>query len=198
MTPLPPFHDDLDACFREAWRLLDEGTRRNRTAFHTPALATLDREGRPQVRTVVLRAADATAGTLRFHCDRRSAKAAEIAATGEAALHGYDAGAKVQIRVRGSAGLHTDDALADAAWAGSLAMSRVCYGTAPAPGAVIPTGGDYALPDEDAAATLGRPNFCAVVVRAERLEFLYLDRRGHRRAAWTRGEAGWAGAWLVP
>jgi pyridoxamine 5'-phosphate oxidase len=197
MDPLPPFHDDLGAALTEVWRLLEEGPALRRNAFHMPALATVDAHGHPQVRTVVLRAADRAAGTLRFHCDRRSAKAAEIAASGHAALHGYDTPAKIQIRASGPAQLHTDDALAEAAWAGAMAMSRVCYGADPAPGAILPTGDAYALPDAETALTSGRPNFCAVVVTLARLEFLFLDRRGHRRAAWDRAD-DWRGCWLAP
>jgi hypothetical protein len=77
-------------------------------------------------------------------------------------------------------------------------MSRVCYGADPAPGTTLPTGGAYTLPDEATAATLGRPHFMAVSVRAAHLDFLYLDRRGHRRAAWTRGPGDWAGGWIAP
>ncbi len=98
---------------------------------------------------------------------------------------------------RGRAALHTDDALAEAAWTGSRAMSRVCYGAEPGPGTSLPAGDAYSLPDETAAATLGRPHFAAVLVRAERLDFLYLDRRGHRRAAW-HAAGGWSGGWIAP
>ncbi|MFD1301274.1 pyridoxamine 5'-phosphate oxidase family protein [Methylobacterium marchantiae] len=198
MTPLPDFYDDIEASLAHLWRLLEEGPRLRRNAFHMPALATVDETGAPQLRTIVLREAEAVAGTLRFHCDRRSRKAAEIAATGRAALHGYDSASKVQIRISGTAMLHTDDALADEAWAGSLVMSRVCYGVAPGPGVELASGDAYSLPETDAAIALGRPNFCAVVVTATRLEFLFLDRRGHRRAAWTREGAGWTGTWLAP
>jgi pyridoxamine 5'-phosphate oxidase len=197
-APLPAFYDDLDATFAEAWRLLADGAAQGRSGFHLPALATLGADGAPRLRTVVLRAADDADGTLRFHCDRRSDKAAEIRARPACALAAYDDAAKVQIRVEGRASLHTDDAVADAAWAGSRAMSRVCYGSEPGPGTVLPAGGAYALPDEGTAATLGRPHFAAVVVRAERLDFLYLDRRGHRRAAWRRSETGWQGGWRAP
>lgn len=197
-APLPAFHDDLAAAHAELWRLLAEGVLHGRSAFHTPSLATIDELGRPRLRTVVLRAADAEAGLLRFHCDRRSDKADELARHARCALHAYDRHAKVQIRVEGSATLHTDDAVADAAWAGSRAMSRVGYGIEPAPGTGLASGGAYAVPDEAADATVGRPNFCAVAVRAETLDFLYLDRRGHRRAGWRRDGGGWAGAWRVP
>lgn len=198
LDPLPPFYDDLDAFRAEAWRRLAEGAETGRSPFHLPALATVDAGGRPRLRTVVLREADAGAGTLRFHCDARSDKAREITAGSAAALHVYDAGAKLQVRIEGSARLHRDDPVAEAAWAGSRAMSRVCYGTDPAPGTPIPEGGAYALPDEDPEARIGRENFCAVLVRAERLDLLYLDRRGHRRAVFSRDGDVWVGRWVTP
>ncbi|TXN26000.1 pyridoxamine 5'-phosphate oxidase family protein [Methylobacterium sp. WL19] len=196
--PLPDFFDDLDASLAHLWRLLEDGPRLRRNAFHMPALATVDADGCPQVRTIVLREAERRTGILRFHCDRRSRKADEIAASGRAALHGYDSASKVQIRVSGPATLHTNDALADAAWDGSMTMSRVCYGVAPGPGTELTSGEGYSLPETDAAIAAGRPNFCAVQVSATRLEFLFLDRRGHRRAAWKRDGDGWAGTWLAP
>jgi len=197
MTPLPAFYDDLDASFAELWRLLADGVVHGRSGFHLVSLATLA-AGRPRLRTVVLRAAEGEAGALRFHCDQRSDKAAELAADPACALTAYDAATKIQIRVEGVACLHTDDAVADAAWADSRPMSRVCYGTEPGPGTVLPTGDAYTLPGEAEAAITGRPSFCAVRVEAHHLDFLYLDRRGHRRAAWRRGEGGWQGAWLAP
>lgn len=197
MTPLPAFYDDRDETFAELWRLLADGAEHGRSGFHLPTLATIGPEG-PRLRTVVLRAADRHAGTLRFHCDRRSDKAAELSANPACALSAYDGATKIQIRVEGRATLHTDDAEAEAAWAGSRPMSRVCYGADPAPGTCLPAGDAYSLPDEDAARTSGRPHFCAVVVEARRLDFLYLDRRGHRRAAWQRDGAHWAGTWLAP
>jgi hypothetical protein len=195
---LPAFYDDLEATFAELWRLLADGAAQGRSGFHLPALATRGAAGAPRLRTVVLRAADRDAGTLRFHCDRRSDKAAEILAHPACALAAYDEAAKVQIRIEGDAALHTDDAVADAAWAGSRAMSRVCYGSEPGPGTALAAGGAYTVPDEAAAGSAGRPHFAAVVVRAERLDFLYLDRRGHRRAVWRRSEAGWRGTWRAP
>jgi hypothetical protein len=197
-APLPAFYDDLAGTFAELWRLLAEGAAQGRSGFHLPALATLGAEGTPRLRTVVLRAADRSAGTLRFHCDRRSDKAAEILANPACALAAYDEAAKIQIRVEGRATLHTDDAVAEAAWAGSRAMSRVCYAAEPGPGTALPAGGAYTLPDEASAVPLGRPHFAAVIVRAERLDLLYLDRRGHRRAAWRREEPDWQGGWIAP
>jgi len=195
---LPSFYDDLDGFRAEGWRRLADGVGHRHSPFHTPSLATVDAAGRPRLRTVVLRAAEAGAGTLRFHCDRRSDKAREIAENGLAALHVYDGRAKLQLRVEGRAHLHHDDALADAAWAAALTMSRVCYGVEPAPGTALATGDAYAMPDEDPDARLGRENFCAVVFTAERLDLLYLDRRGHRRAVFCREGEVWMGTWVAP
>ncbi|UMY19076.1 pyridoxamine 5'-phosphate oxidase family protein [Methylobacterium organophilum] len=198
MDALPPFYDNLDAAHEALWRLLEDGVHDRRSAFHTPTLGTVDAQGRAQIRTVVLRAADAYGGTLRFHCDRRSEKATEIALNGGASLHAFDAGARIQIRVEGSARLHTDDLLADEAWRESREQSRLCYGIAPSPGTALREGGDYTLPDTPQAIAAGRKNFAAVVLHAERLEFLYLDHRGHRRGLWLRSDAGWVECWLVP
>lgn len=198
MDALPSFYDDLDGFRAEGWRCLAEGVANRHSPFHTPSLATVDAEGRPRLRTVVLRASDAGAGTLRFHCDRRSDKALEIAQSGRAALHVYDRAAKLQLRLEARASLHVDDAIADAAWAGALAMSRVCYGVEPAPGTALPAGDAYTLPEEDPAARVGRENFCAVVLSAERLDLLYLDRRGHRRAVFFREGEDRRGTWVAP
>ena len=198
MAASPPFYDDLAACHDELWRRLEDGVADRRSAFHTPALATVDPHGRPQVRTVVLRDADRRAGTVQFHCDRRSEKASEIAATRSAALQVYDREAKIQIRIDGAATLHTDTWYAESIWSEAQPMSRSVYGIRPAPGTALAQGGDYTLPDAEAAFLSARENFAVVVVRAERLEFLYLDRRGHRRALWLRSEAGWVETWLAP
>ncbi len=79
MTETPAFYDDLAGCLAEAWRRLEEGAA-HQSGFHTPALATIGRDGAPRLRTVVLRGVDRAARSLRVHCDARSAKAAEIAA----------------------------------------------------------------------------------------------------------------------
>ena len=79
-APLPGFYDDLDATFAALWDFLADGVEHGRSGFHLPALATLGADGAPRLRSIVLRAADRATGTLRFHCDQRSDKAAEIRA----------------------------------------------------------------------------------------------------------------------
>lgn len=197
MPELPSFYDDLAGCLAEAWRRLEEGAA-HQSGFHTPALATLGRDGAPRLRTVVLRGVDRAARTLRIHCDARSDKAAEIAADPRAALHAYDAKAKLQVRIEGRARLHGGDEVARAAWGASRPMSRVCYGTAPGPGTPLPAGGASVQPQDEGAVAAGFSEFRVVVLTVARLEFLYLARSGHRRALFTWNGEGQGATWLAP
>jgi hypothetical protein len=194
--PSAPFADSLPATLTWALECLAGGTRVRRSPAHSPTLSTIGLDGRPRSRTVVLRGADAQALRLRFHADLRSDKVAEIARDPRVALHVYDQAGKFQMRVEGTASVHHDDAIADEAWLSSRPMSRVCYGTSPAPGMVIPDGGAFSVPPPEETDP-GRANFAAVVVAMERLETLYLAFSGHRRAAFRlMGDP--AATWLVP
>ncbi|MGY2049474.1 pyridoxamine 5'-phosphate oxidase family protein [Methylobacterium sp. JK268] len=198
MSAPPPYSDDLAACLAEAWRRLEEGAAHRRGAFHTPTLATAGLDGAPRLRTVVLRGVDPALRSLRFHTDRRSDKAAEIAREPRVALHAYEPGAKIQVRIEGRAEIHGDGPVADEAWAAALPMSRICYGIDPGPGTPIPAGGAYALPADEEAARDGRLQFRVVRVTVERLDFLYLAWEGHRRARFTWDEKGMRGTWVAP
>ena len=190
--PAPP--ETLDDALAEAFRLLSRAVADRRSPLHTPTLGTIAADGAPSLRTVVLRAFDPAARTLRIHTDRRSAKAAEIAANPRAMLHGYDAGAQVQVRLAGRATLHHDDATAETAWAASREMSRQCYAAAHAPGAPLPA--PIPAPADPVA---GRPNFAAVTLAIDSLDWLHLAHAGHRRArfAWD-GAGSLSATWLAP
>lgn len=197
MTETPPFYDDLAGCLAEAWRRLEEGAA-HQSGFHTPALATIGRDGAPRLRTVVLRGVDRAVRSLRIHCDARSDKAAEIAADPRVSLHAYDPKAKIQVRIEGAARLHGQDDVARAAWGASRPMSRVCYGEVPGPGTPLPAGGAYTQPADEAGVEAGFLEFRVIVVTAARLEFLYLARQGHRRALFTWEGETMAATWLAP
>jgi pyridoxamine 5'-phosphate oxidase len=195
--PIPSFYNDLAETRTQAWALLARGVADRRSPFHAPTVASLGLDGRPRARVLILRGCDVAAGTLRFNTDRRTEKFAELGRDPRVSLTGYDAGAKIQIRVEGLASLHTDDVVADAAWQASRQFSRICYGTAPAPGTLLGEGGDFALPSEDAEITAGRANFSTVVITVQTLEWLYLAHAGHRRARFDVA-AGDDGVWLTP
>jgi pyridoxamine 5'-phosphate oxidase len=188
----------LDETVSLAWAMLSRGVADRRSAFHAPMLGTVGTDGGARVRVVILRGCRPAERQLRFHTDLRTEKIAEIRRCPKVALTGYDAGAKVQIRVEGVATLHVDDAIADEAWAGSRPFSRVCYGTAPAPGTQIAAPDSFSLPADDSAIAAGREHFCAATIQVGRLEWLYLAHGGHRRARFEWHGEDLEACWLAP
>ncbi len=194
----PELREVLDA----AWAELVAGVRDRDHPWHLPNLATIGLDGSPQVRTVVLRAADPATQSILCHTDARSPKVAEIAARPEVAWHFYDPRSRVQLRVKALAAVHRasdDDPLAIARWNASTLSARRCYLAPRVPG--VPSEGPSAnLPDglldrspvagEDGP---GRSNFAVVVARATEIDWLWLRAGGHRRASFSlsRGESSW-------
>lgn len=192
------FYDDLDGSLAEAWRLLEEGVTDRHSPCHTPSLGTLDAEGLPTVRTVVLRAVEQEARLLRFHTDLRSHKVAEIAAQPMVALHAYHPCRKIQLRLTGQALIHHGDEMARHAWQASRSFSRLCYGVEPGPGAAIEAPGDWRQGEDGSVEAESFQNFGAVLVKVESLEWLYLAARGHRRALYDWRGGALRKSWLVP
>jgi pyridoxamine 5'-phosphate oxidase len=200
-APLPSWHDDLDGTLAACWGFLARGVADRRSGFHHPVISSIGLDGAPRSRVMILRGVDMATRSLRVHTDWRSEKIAEWRADNRVSVLAYEAGQKLQLRLSGRVSLHHDDALADAAWQSSRAMSRVCYGTAPAPGSEIAMGDAFALPAPEDAEALeaGRAHFSAVAIAVESLESLYLAFEGHRRARFTWDAGGALTArWLAP
>lgn len=192
-NPFPP-PDTLDGILSDAWDRLRRGVVDRRSAFHAPTVATVDVDGAPRARTMILRAAEPGPWRLRFHTDRRAPKVAELAINPRLAIHVYDPGAKLQVRLEGRGRILTDGPEADAAWAASRPQSRECYRVDQAPSTPIPAGDAWAWGDVD-----GRDAFSILQVDITRVEWLYLAITGHRRARFDRAADGAIDSrWLVP
>lgn len=171
------------------------GFSNRRSGFHTCSVATLREDGRPTVRTVVLRGFREEARELVFHTDMRSGKAAEILKNPAIAMLFYDPEQKIQIRLDCHARIDSRNDTSLASWQKSRAMSRVCYAQAAAPGTMLNGAtamGPQLLDD------LAYENFAVVSARIEALDWLYLAVQGHRRAYFTWGEGEPAQTWLAP
>lgn len=199
MSDTGPGPASLDKVLASAFALLSRAVADRRSPMHTLSLGTAGLDGRPRMRSVILRGFEAATLSLRFHTDLRSAKVAELRRDPRLAMLGYDPGLKVQIRVEGEATLHHANAVAGRAWATSQPMSRQCYGAEPGPGTPIGDGGAFSLPGAEPDFEAGETNFVAVVCAIATLDWLHLAHSGHRRAhfEWPRqGEC--VGRWLVP
>ena len=63
----------LDAVLADIWMRLVRGGADRRSAFHTPVVASVDADGLPQQRVMVLRKCIEAEAVMRFHTDLRSA-----------------------------------------------------------------------------------------------------------------------------
>lgn len=191
--PLLACYDDLAGSCAYGWSMLERGVKDRKSAFHTPSVATIATDGSPTIRTVVLRGCETDAKTLRFHTDTRSGKIAEMAANPMAALHFYDADAKLQLRLAVEL-TQISGAAFDAAWQATRPMSRECYQVTQSPGSAIDD--PYGVTFDAQATEDGEAYFIPVAARVRRMEWLYLAARGHRRALFDFEND--TQNWLVP
>ena len=183
-----PWASDLPQLYAEVWARLTRGVHDRHAPARHPTLATVTPDGRPQARTVVLRAADKTAGSLDIHTDLRSAKVGDLRITPLAAVHVWDASAHLQLRLEADVTLLTGPEVA-AIWANVPAASRVSYGGTPAPGQRIAQALDYKKVADPGS-------FVVLRLTVATIEALHLG-PNHRRAQFDRSDK-WAGTWLAP
>ena len=198
MTSMP---DSLDAVWTQAWARLLAGARGRSDPFHQGVLANVSADG-PQARYAVLRAVDPGAGTVAFHTDRRSPKVAQLLA--DPRLGWCFFGHGEQVRLSGTVQLHTDDAVADAAWAASGRSARQNYAGAMAPGTLVGEPGEggppgLGAPPLDAAGqALARGNFAFARLTVDSLDWLSLSASRPCARALRARHAGWHAIWITP
>jgi hypothetical protein len=201
----PDFYNDLSLTLTQIQKILDEGVCNRRSAAHHPVTATIDADGYPSQRVMILRESNWAQSRLRFHTDLRSEKITHVASQPSTSVLIYDEAAKLQIRLSGTLSLGTE-AAANEAWAASTEFARRCYTTQLAPGSAAnaPISG---LPAwiEGKQPTLdmlhdARKNFAVLLFEFDRIDWLYLANNGHRRVKFARDAASgiWEGNWLIP
>ena len=172
----------------QAWGLLEEGQVDGQSPFRLMSLATVDREGQPQARHVVLRGVDRAGENLEFHTDIGSSKCAELQANPQAQLLFWDPDRAIQLRLHARIALR-QDAHRDAQWQNVPGPSQIAYGKSPRTGLAIRDPFAYAL-------TPSRSQFVVCSCAVQKLEFLSLKEQ-HFRAAFQADDR-WAGTWLSP
>ena len=184
----------LDAC----WARLEAGVTNRKSGMHQAVVSTVDPDGVPDLRIMVLRLIDREQRVAQLHTDRRSEKLRHLAHEPRASLLFYDTEDRVQLRLRGTVTVHHDDSVAAAAWARSRQMSRVCYAAEVAPGAVVEDPQSALGHLATADGTTGYENFAVLRFQADRLEWLSLAAKGHRRARFSLAGSAPVGQWLAP
>lgn len=202
----PEFYDDLSLSFAKAQSLIEPGATERRSEAHCPTVATLDANGLPSQRVMILRHVNWAARKLRFHTDARSTKTLTLSKRNAASVLFYLPEAKIQLRLNGTISMTTTGDEVDQAWNNATLFARRAYMATTAPGTVVeePVSGLPAFiegrqPTEQ-DITPARENFALLHVEFDTVEWLYLANSGHRRARWRWGLdcANWEGRWLIP
>lgn len=180
--------NDLAAFLADAWQHVTRGVADSRSPARYPTFATVSPQGKPEARTVALRAASPSKGTLDVHTDIETPKVTALRHAPQAALHFWVPRADLQIRFNADVAILSGAEVEDQ-WAKVPPGSRVSYGTQPVPGTPIPQVHAYQKPAD-------RSRFAVLRCTLTEIDLVQLGSK-HRRAAFTR-EDGWHGVWLAP
>ena len=175
---------DLSAIESKVWELLQESVSSFKAPFHTGVVATID-EQQPELRTVVLRHADAQQKKLFFHTDIRSPKVHQLQTHPQMSWLFYDKDIRMQLRLTATAIIHLDDEVADKAWEESRLSSRLTYATSSASGTILSTPELIDLNQKQVEPELidiAWKNFCVVETTVQQMDWAFLHHSGNRRA----------------
>lgn len=186
----------LDTIYGQIWNSIRLGASPARSPFTMWQLASIGLDGKPQIRSLVLRGADEAANTLSFHTDQRSAKIAELQGEPNVALASLDLESYIQLRINGTAHISDDADEMDAMWRQARPHTLILYQNPLPPGMAIddPRDGQPQTP----GATDGFENFALVHIRISSIEYLDISPGNHRRALFTLSAAGRLSQWIAP
>jgi hypothetical protein len=193
----------LDNVLKSSWRYLHEGVQNFRHPFHQPSLVTMD-DNKPQARIVIIREFSEKDRKLVCHCDARSPKVLQIRNNPYVSWLFYYPKKWLQLRLSGSASVHTDDNTAEAQWEKVSLPHRINYCAEIPPG--LPTEKPSSgLPDflRDKAPKLfdgssGRKNFAAIICQFDEMDWLLLKLTGHIRAQFHWKDNQMDASWVIP
>jgi pyridoxamine 5'-phosphate oxidase len=155
------------------WRLLARGAIDAKHAFKLFSIATINADGLPDTRTVVLRSCDIAAKELCFHTDIRSGKIAHFKKQPEVCLLFWDHKQSLQLRVYGIVSIHYLDEIAIHKLAALPQQQLHLYGYTTTPGSNLDTTAYEIFQDK-----LIKQNFAWVNVQIHTVDALHLGRTG--------------------
>jgi len=198
------FTNDLNLSLKKAWELLQEGCADRSSPMHSPIVASVDDDGCPSQRVMILRDIDPAERTLRFNSDIRADKISQFEQNPQVSVLTYHPDAKIQLRIGGSVKVLSQGKEVENAWDSATAYSKRCYLAHPAPGTTVPLPLSGLSPDmeghkpEASETDAARANFSIVKLTICSIEWLFLEHTGHRRAIFNWQDDRWNGRWLIP
>jgi len=192
----------LDGLHRLIWQTLEQACAAAEHPWNLGALSTVDEQGKPRSRTVVLRQVDSMARNLDCFTDQRSPKCRELASTENAPVSWlfYDVASKIQLRLHGVATLITEGKEWENLWNLLPLHRRAAYLSEQAPGTSVSGERPPKMCQADVDdPERGREHFTVIRTRVAQADWLYLRHGGHVRAVVQYDELdGIQASWRVP
>lgn len=177
----------------DIWGELIRAVNDRHHAWRTPVLATVDVNGFPQARTVVLRGANRSANELRFFTDARTPKCQQLQARSRASVAFWSKRLNWQLRVSLELEVVTDGPEISEAWQRLHASKAATDYLAPvAPGSALTHQQPLEFPQQVTIDTVHK--LAILKGQVMDIDWLELSRQGHRRASIQDQQL----QWLVP
>ena len=199
------FYNDLSGVLDRSWLLLEQSIEDLTSPVRTPVLISVSADGLAQGRTVVLRAFNRQQRQLKIYTDVRSDKVAQLRTQPVCTLVAYQPNPMIQLRLKTNAVVNHNNEITRESWAVMPGPNRCNYLTDPNPGSISVKATDgrpvinaESVPTND-ENEIAYSHFSVIVFAINELEWLYLPRRGHRRAQfiWDRTNSLQSN-WLIP
>ena len=170
-----------------SWEQLSLGVKKSKHEFHTLCVSSICDNGLPTNRTVVLRQADQTNGSLIIHSDRRSKKNTELTNNNNAALLFYSKQLKLQIRFLAKATVISNSKKSKHSFYASSLSAQRCYGYKHGPGTRTSQQTKEIIQPElngslsQSQLEFAYSNFSIIEFNIYSADILYLKNTGHTR-----------------
>lgn len=195
--------DSLPAIELDSWQRITQGSLSSKSDFHLPVIGTV-KGSWPMLRTVVLRKVWPVEKQLAFYTDIRSHKINDLASNPSICWHFYSKTHRLQLRLLGTATIHTNGDIVETGWLHTTPSSRKCYLSHSKPGSISPnasSGLSDFLTSRDPTEEESKPgkiNFAVITTKVESMEWLWLNNEGHRRAIFEYENTDYKAQWLIP
>jgi len=196
----PVSHGEI---LKKIWNNLDLGTLDRDHPFHLPVFGTVS-DGEARLRVVVLRRFWRKPSRLAFHAHIGSPKIEQIKINPQIYWLFFNPSEKFQVRIKGTATIHTDGELHEEQWLSTELFSRRCYvGESPSLESRKPTTG---LPEHlierkptKEESEEGKANFAVISSTIDEIDCLEMNVKGHRRSLFRWNSEGELDTlWLTP
>ena len=184
--------NNTEKIIEKEWGELHKGTKIGQHPFHTFSLSTIS-DNMPNSRTIVLRKVSIKNKEIFFHTDKRSSKYNEILSNKNVCSLFYDKKRKIQLRISGTAYINYDTKLSLKSWKQMTNESKICYMGPYAPSTLLkkfkpnlPSILPHQINSKN--ESFGYKNFCLINIIISRIDWLYLDHKGHKRLLFYFGK----------